>query len=375
MKGIAPRGSRIAAPLVIAAFSLALLGKAAEAASVALHETGSSLVYPLFELWVPDYKAQHPDVTITAGATGSGDGIAKAIAGAVQIGTSDAYMSENAAEQNPEILNIPLAISAQTVNYNLPGLSKPLKLDGPTLSDIYGGQVTMWDAPQIAALNPGVTLPHHAIVPVHRADASGDTFIFTQFLDFSTQSGDDEIGYDPSASTPTVPGSPAAMGYDMSVNWPVVSGAQAAVGNAGMVHALAATPYSVGYVGISFHADIAKAGLGTAFIKNQNGKFLLPTPATISAAAAVLDPRTPADERLTLVFAAGDDSYPLINYEYAIVSKRQADDATAEAVREFLLWAIAADGGNAPKYLDAVGFIPLPDFIRGLSEAQVVLVH
>ena len=374
MKGIAPRGSRIAAPLLVAAFSLALFGKAAEAASVALHETGSSLVYPLFELWIPDYKAQHPDVDITAGATGSGDGIAKAIAGAVQIGTSDAYMSEDAAEQNPQILNIPLAISAQTVNYNLPGLSAPLKLDGPVLSGIYGGTITSWDAPRIAALNPGLTLPHHAIVPVHRADASGDTFIFTQFLDFSTQTGDDEIGYDPSASTPTVPGSPAAMGYDMSVNWPVVPGAQTAVGNAGMVHTLATTPYSVGYVGISFHEQLAKASLGTAMLKNQSGKFLLPTADTISKGASQLDRRTPADERLTLVFAPGDDSYPLINYEYVVVSTRQTSAATADALRHFLLWAVSADGGNAAKYLDAVGFIPLPTFIRALSENQIDLI-
>jgi phosphate transport system substrate-binding protein len=375
MKGIPPRGSRIAAPMLMATFSLFLLGTAAEAASIALHETGSTLIYPLFELWIPDYQVQHPDVAIAAGATGSGDGIAKAIAGGVQIGASDAYMSEDAAEQNPQILNIPLAISAQMLNYDIPGLTASLKLDGPTIGGIYGGQVTMWDAPQIAALNPGLALPHHGIVPVHRADVSGDTFIFTQFLDFSTQSRGDEIGYDTSAGAPTVPGSAAAMGYDMSVNWPVVPGAKTAIGNVGMVHELAATPYSIGYVGVSFQAAIAKAGLGTALIKNQNGKFLLPTPATISAAAAVLDPRTPPDERLTLVFAAGDDSYPLINYEYAIVSKRQSDSAAAEAVRNFLLWAISADGGNAPKYLNAVGFMPLPDFIRGLSEAQIGLVQ
>lgn len=348
------------APLLMAAFSLLLFdasGKAAAAANIALHETGSTLVYPLFELWIPDYQAQHPDVAFTAGATGSGDGIAKAIAGTVQIGASDAYMSETAVEQSPQILNIPLAISAQTVNYNLPGLAAPLKLDGPTLAGIYSSTITMWNAPEIAALNPGVALPQHRIVPLHREDASGDTFIFTQFLDFSTPSWDD------------------AVGYDTTVNWPFVPGAATVIGNAGMVHALAQTPYSIGYIGISFRAEIAKAGLGTAMLKNQSGKFLLPTPDTISAGAAVLDPRTPADERLTLVYASGDDSYPLVNYEYAIVSKTQADPATASAIREFLLWAISGEGGNAPKYLNSVGFIPLPDFIRGLSEAQIALVR
>jgi phosphate transport system substrate-binding protein len=106
-------------------------------------------------------------------------------------------------------------------------------------------------------------------------------------------------------------------------------------------------------------------------IENQAGKFLLPTPKSIAAAAAQLDPRTPPYERISLIFAPGDDSYPLINYEYAVVSKTQPDAATAKELRGFLTWAISLTGGNDQKYLARVGFIPLPDFIRGLSEAQI----
>ena len=102
-------------------------------------------------------------------------------------------MSDEQAEQHPSIVNIPLAISAQTVNYNVPGLNDAgLKLDGPTLAAIYTGQVTAWDAAPITALNPGVKLPHQTIVPIRRKDDSGDTLIFTQFLDFSTQSWEDQ---------------------------------------------------------------------------------------------------------------------------------------------------------------------------------------
>ena len=194
------------------------------------------------------------------------------------------------------------------------------------MAGIYAGTITQWDAAPIAALNPGVKLPHQPIVPIRRADASGDTFIFTQFLDFSTQSWEDKIG------------------YGTSVAWPAVPGERTATGNDGMVQTAAATPYSIAYIGISFRDAIAKAGLGTAMLKNQNGKFVLPTAETISAGASVLDPRTPPDERLSLVFATGDNSYPLINYEYAVVSTRQPDPATAAALRHFLLWAIAPDG-------------------------------
>ena len=345
------------APLAATLVSLGLFALAAApalAANVTLGETGSTLVYPLFKLWIPDYATVAPDITLTAAGTGSGAGIAAAISGQARIGTSDAYMSDEQYQQNRGILNIPLAISAQTVNYNIPGLNGgDLKLSGPVLAGIYSGKITTWDALEIAKLNPGTQLPHQAIVPIRRDDASGDTFIFTQFLDFSTQTWEDHVG------------------YGTSVDWPTVAGEHTAKGNDGMVEAVGATPYSVGYVGISFKGAIAKAGLGTALLQNQSGKFVLPTPDTINAAASSLDPRTPPDERLTLVFAPGDDSYPLINYEYAVVSSRQPDGETVNALRHFLLWAISLQGGNAPKYLDQVSFIPLPDFIRALSEKQI----
>lgn len=325
--------------------------------NVTLNETGSTLLYPLFQLWIPDYGHVATNVSLTAAATGSGAGIDAAIAGNARIGASDAYMSDEQVEKNRGILNVAVAISAQTVNYNIPGLNdKNLRLDGPTLAGIFTGVIKMWDAPEIAAMNPGVQLPHQAIVPIRREDASGDTFIFTQFLDFSAQTWGDKIG------------------YGTSINWPIVESEKVATGNDGVVQALAAMPYSVGYVGISFREQIAKASIGTALLKNQSGKFLLPTADTISKGASQLDPRTPADERLTLVFAPGDVSYPLINYEYIVVSTKQTNPATSDALRHFLLWAISADGGNAPKYLDTVGFIALPTFIRALSENQINLI-
>jgi phosphate transport system substrate-binding protein len=345
---------RTAAFALATCLAAALAAAPVPAAAGTLRETGSTLLYPLFERWIPAYDAAHPGTTLTAGATGSGAGITQAIAGHVQIGASDAYMSDQQAEHNPQIVNIPLAISAQVVATNLPGLKgAALKLDGPVLAAIYGGKIRSWDAPAIAVMNPGVALPHLAIVPVRRADASGDTFIFTQFLDFSTQSWED------------------AVGYGTTVAWPAVAGMRTATGNEGMVTAIAATPGAIGYVGVSFRNAIARADLGVALLKNQAGRFLLPTAATVSAAAAQLDPRTPPDERLSLVFAPGTDSYPLINYEYAVVSIRQPDAATAAAVRQFLAWAVAVTGGNAPAYLAPVGFIPLPDFIRALSESQI----
>lgn len=330
---------------------------AGAAGQTKLIETGSTLLYPLFQRWIADYATVAPEVSLTAAATGSGAGIAAAVSGDAQIGASDAYMSDQAAEKNTHVVNIPVAIAAQTVNYNVPGLNHAnLKLDGPTLAGIYSGTITTWDAPAIAAMNPGVQLPHQGIVPIRRAEASGDTFIFSQFLTFSTPTWENKIG------------------YGTTVAWPKVAGARTATGNEGMVKALGASPYSIGYVGISFGNEIAKAGLGTAPLRNQSGKFLLPTAETIRRAASALDLRTPPDQRLTLVFAPGERSYPLINYEYVMVSTRQANPEVASALRKFLRWTISPEGGNATKHLDAVGFIPLPIFIRALSEKQIELV-
>jgi phosphate transport system substrate-binding protein len=354
------RSGVIAAALVSAVFATlfaAPLPQAQAADSIILSETGSTLLYPLFQLWIPDYTRLAANVSLTTAATGSGAGIDAAISGAARIGASDAYMSDEQVQKNRGILNIPVAIAAQTINYNVPGLNETgLKLDGPTLAGIYSGRITVWDAREIAAMNPGVQLPHQTIVPIRRAEASGETFVFTQFLDFSTQSWEYRIG------------------YGTTVAWPQVPGEKTATGNDGMVQALAATPYSVGYSGVSFRDALAKAGLGTALLKNQSGKFLLPTAESISKGASELDPRTPPDERLTLVFAPGEQSYPLVNYEYLIVSARQDDPQMAAALRHFLFWAISLEGGNAPKYLDAVGFIPLPNFIRALSEHQIDLI-
>ena len=354
------RRTQLKAGLAVAGLTLAsgLFALPAQAAQVTLLETGSTLLYPLFNLWVPDYTKAHPDVKITTQGTGSGTGIAEAISGVAQIGASDAYMADAQIKQNPSIVNIPLAISAQTINYNVPGLNgKHLKLDGPVLAGIYDGSIKNWDDAAIKAMNPGVKLPNHAIVPIHRTDGSGDTFIFSQYLSFSTPKWNDSVG------------------FGTSISWPAVQGGVGANGNPGMVQACQQTPYSVAYIGVSFHKEIAKAGLGTAMIKNKAGHFLLPTAKTVSAAASGLIAKTPADERLSLVFSEGADSYPIINYEYAIVNTKQANPETAKAIREFLGWAVETKGGNAAKYLEQVRFIALPARIQELSKAQIAKIQ
>ncbi len=333
--------------------ALAIATPQARAAEVTLAETGSTLMLPLLQSWAAAYAKVAPDVHITTVGTDSGAGIAAAEAGSAQLGASDAYMSDVEVMNHPGVLNIPLAISAQLISYNVSGLTAPLKLSGPVLAGIYAGSIHAWNDPQIAALNPGVTLPSNAIVPVRRSDSAGDTFIFTQFLSFSTPSWE------------------TGPGFGTTVAWPNGPGSATASGNEGMVQALEKTPFSIAYVGGSYGDEIAAAKLGVAMLLNDDGKYVLPTPGAVTAAAAALTPRTPPDERLTLAFAPGADSYPLINYEYAVVRTKQASPEQAAALRNFLAWTLTPGQGNSAAYLDPVHFIALPTSIRALSELQV----
>ena len=188
------RASR-ALPAVAVAATIALTSMGAASAAVklpktgvekppsgSLTETGSTLLYPLFNLWTAGYTGTYSQVSITTAGTGSGTGISDAANGTVDIGASDAYLSPSENSSDPDLLNIPLAISAQLVAYNIPGVTAHLKLSGAVLAQIYEGKVTTWNNSAIASLNPGLTLPSVPIVTLHRSDGSGDTFLFTQFL-------------------------------------------------------------------------------------------------------------------------------------------------------------------------------------------------
>lgn len=201
----------------------------ARAAPQELTETGSTLMLPLMQHWAQAYGEVAPDTRVTTAATGSGAGIAAIIDGTAQIGASDAYMSDLEVARHSGILNIPLAISAQTVNYNLPGLTATLRLSGPVLAGIYSGSIRDWSDAAIAALNPGTALPHHTIVPIRdrmrRATHSSSPLSFS--------APDWEHG----------------PGFGTLVRWPDVPGALAAMGNEGMVQTLSHTPYGVAYIG------------------------------------------------------------------------------------------------------------------------------
>ena len=238
-KRMAPAVILSAAAALGATASFATVASAATKGAVekpnkgTITETGSTLMYPCEPL-APGYSTTYPSVAIQTAGTGSGTGITDASNGTADIGASDAYLSPAEVQATPALLNIPQAISAQLVVYNVPGVTAHLKLSGGILAEIYQGKITTWNDAAIAAVNPGVTLPSTPIVTLHRSDSSGDTFLFSSFL------------------SATSPSWKSSIGFNTTVPWPNAPGALAENGNSGMVAGCKATVGCVAYVGISY---------------------------------------------------------------------------------------------------------------------------
>jgi phosphate transport system substrate-binding protein len=325
-------------------------------APVTLSEAGSSLLYPYLQKLAPGINAAYPNITLTPAAGGSGTGQSEALSGTIDMGGSDAYLSAAQVSANSGALNIPIAVSSQAVNYNLKGFTN-LKLSGNVLAEIYQGTIKVWNDPAIVALNPSVTLPSTPIVPIRRADSSGDTFIFTSYL----------------SATNTAWSSGPSFGT--TVSWPAVSSELTASGNPAMVTTLDNTPGGIAYIGISVESTALVDGLGEAELENASGSFVQPDATTVEAAVTAGSGNVPASLAASLIYETGAQAYPIVNFEYLIVNPSTiTSTATAEAVRTFIEWAISPTGGATTDNLSAVNFQPLPTNVIPLVNAAVAQI-
>jgi phosphate transport system substrate-binding protein len=308
---------------------------------------------PLFALWGPAYHARFSQVTVRTTSSSSGVGISSAAAGTADIGTSDAYLSPATLAKDTDLVNIPLAVAALMVIYNVPGIgvSAHLRLNGKVLAQMFAGKITRWDDPAIAAINPGVRLPGAAVVLVHRADSSGSTFLFTSYLN----------AQDPAGWSNSLIGT--------TIAWPRQPGEIGATGSDAIISRVRSVPGAVSYVGVSYLSQVTSANEGEAALGNSSGSYVLPTGGAIQAALASFT-NTPASETISLVNGAGSQAYPIINYEYAVVRTSQASAVRAQDLRAFLAWAITS--GTAQ--LTRVNFEPLPPSVVTLSTAQIAKI-
>jgi phosphate transport system substrate-binding protein len=243
-------------------------------------------------------------------------------------------------------------VAGININYNLPGVKKPLNLNGTVLAGIYTGKITTWNNSAIAALNKGVSLPSTKIVPLHRADSSGSTFLTTSYMNAQDASGW------------------SSSNVGTTVSWQTVAGAQAETGSGGMVKGCAAIKGCIAYIGVSYLKEVQADSLGTANLANKSGQFVASSPATISTALAGFSSSTPASGGQSLI--NGSSGYPIINYEYAIVKTTQPSTAEATAVKNFLTWGVTT--GNTAKYLQPVNFVALPSNVLTIAKNLIAKI-
>jgi phosphate transport system substrate-binding protein len=301
---------------------------------------GSTLVAPLASQWSSDY-AKKTGVTITYGAIGSGGGIAQITARTVDFGASDAPLTPDQVSACKGCLQVPWALAATLVSYNVEGAPAKLKLDGPVLADIYLGKVSRWNDPAIAEPNPGVKLPATKITPVFRSDSSGGTYAFSDFL------------------AKVSPEWRSKEGVSTAVSFPAGVGGK---GNEGVAAAVGRTDGSIGYLAISY---VFSSKLDYALVRNAAGKFPVPGSESIAAAAASAT-KIPPDNAISITNprASAAGAYPISTFTYALVPK---SSGKAKTLHAFLRYAI----GPGQRLGAKLQFAPLPSRVLDANRKTV----
>jgi phosphate transport system substrate-binding protein len=319
-----------------AAISFIAIGCSKSGGSSTSQLTGAGATFPapIYSQWFKDFKTL-TGYAINYQAVGSGGGVTQFTQQTVDFGASDAPLkdAETAALKAPA-LEIPTVLGGVAVAYNVSGLGTGLKLDGPTVANIFLGKITKWNDPAIAGQNPGASLPSAAIAVVHRSDESGTTKVFTSWL----------VSQSPEWST--------KVGSDKAVQWPVGTGGD---GNDGVAASMQQTPDSIGYLSYDFAVS---SSFGVASIKAKSGDYIAPSVQSISAAGGALT--FPIGPDTTMINSPAPGAYPITSTTYLLVYKAQTDSAKGQELVDFLYWALTK--GQAE--VSQLNYAPLPDAIR-----------
>lgn len=302
-----------------------------------LNGAGATFPYPIYSKWFSEYHILHSDIQINYQSQGSGAGINQLIAGTVDFGASDMPMTDEqlkAAQEklNTKVLNIPTVLGAVVPVYNIPKVSAEVKFTPDILADIFLGKIGNWNDKAIAAVNPDIKFPDQRIVVVHRAEGSGTTFIWTDYLSKVSSDWKSQVG---SAT---------------SVKWPVGMAGKGNEGVAGLVRNLAG---SIGYVELIY---AVQNNISFGSVKNSSGAFVKASLGGVTAAAASA-PKMPADFRVSITNAPGKDVYPISSFTWLLIPTQSKDSAKGKILADFLGWMV----NDGQKMTSALSYAPLPD--------------
>ena len=341
-KGLALLVVALAALLSVAAAGARNTGNK----DVAIAGAGSSLVAPLVQQWIAPLGSAY-GYSVTYASVGSGTGIAQISARTVDFGASDAPLNDQQAAGCNGCVEIPWALSATALSYNIPGVPNDLHLDGRTIAGIFLGQIKNWNDPAIAKLNPKLNLPDLNITPVHRSDGSGDTYAFTDYLSSVSSTFKSQVGN-------------ATL-----VSWP---GGVGASGNAGIAGVLSSTQGAIGYVSAAY---LIPNHLKVVAVKNASGFFATPGLRGIEAAARAFPKASlgPNGVEMHIVNPPKSDkkAYPISTYTYVIVPK---STAKAAELRKMIFWSLTQGQKFGPKLV----FAQIPKPVLSASEKALTLI-
>jgi phosphate transport system substrate-binding protein len=304
-----------------------------------LKVAGATFPAPLYQAWIESFREHHPDIQITYARVGSEAGIQQLHDNKITFAASDVPLSDAYISQMPvKVLQFATVIGAVVPIYHLPRAGQDLRFTPEVLAGIYLGKIRKWNDPAIREFNRSVTLPDTDIIVVHRAEGSGTTFAFTDFL------------------SKTNPEWKSVVGSGTTVSWPV---GRAAPGNDGVAALVEQTPNSIGYTELSF-AIQRQLSYGT--VRNAAGNFTQANLITLPAAAA-----SASNILIPITNAPGKDAYPITSFTWLLVPQSYPDPATKAAVAEFLNWILT----SGQKECSALAYNPLPSEVAARELEQL----
>lgn len=340
--------------MAAAALAVACQGQSAQNASTTPKGAGATVIVgagstfdnPFFASAFYAYNRRHPEVTVNYQSIGSGGGIQQFTARTVDFGATDVPM--NAKELSAveggarSVVQLPVTLGGVAIAYNLPGAPKHLRFSPDVLADVFVGKATRWNDPEIAALNPGTAIPNLPIVVVHRADGSGTTYIFTDYLS-------------------TVSAAWAAkVGKSKTVSWPAASSV-GMKGNEGVAGQIKNTPGAIGYVELAY---ALQTGMSYGSIRNKAGEWVLPSIPSVRAAAAEKPDVTATD--FSIVDEPGNASYPIAGYSWVLLY-RNVDASKRAALCPLFSWLLS----DGQRYAGAIDYVGLPANVESAALARL----
>src|SRR5713226_6227263 len=316
---------------------LAIAGVLWADSALSINGAGATFPYPIYSKWFDEYHKKFSTIQINYQSQGSGAGIKQVTEGTVDFGATDGPMNNDQLKAYQDkhgsgILHFPTVMGAVVPTYNITGVDAALNFTPEALAGIFLGKITKWNDPVIADANKGVKLPAEDIVVVHRADGSGTSYCWTDYLSKVSDEWKTKVG------------------KGTSVNWPVGLGGK---GNEGVTGTVKNTPNSIGYVEL-IYAESNKIPYGN--VKNAAGVFVKASLTAVSAAAAGAAKDMTEDFRVSITDASGKSAYPISSFTWLLIPEKFSDASKRDAIKGFVKWMLA-DGQN---YAENLSYAKLP---------------